>query len=392
MPQCQALHLVNYAKLLEHFSDMTTLQMKQASHDPNAIPFRVAVLASLPISLCMAIMGLPDVGHGESAAFRSLYFVAYLAWVFPLTTLQRSLWRNRWSWWAMALGLLLVTYGMSLVNSYLGASLAVSLDIEKTIVWSRLFRGLDGCWLALIAFCAIHAGLNYYVAFQRESMRAAQALSLARDAQLRALRYQLHPHFLFNTLNAVSALVAGERNREANRMIAQLGDFLRATLESEDCHEHALAEELALTENYLNIEKARLGERLQIDVHIGPDVLQAFVPFLLLQPLMENAIRHGISRRTTAGRLGLRITREGENLLIRLDNDGVPASANDVPADPSGKTGGVGMRNVSERLAQLYGEAHRFSFAEREDGGFEVSMVLPCRVAASAVSTWTDAA
>ena len=395
--QVLATHLLLAVNNETHLIEAATPPLKLVNAtgaDLAALPFWMPVLAGLPISLCMAIMGLPDLGHGHSAAFRTLYIGAYVVWIFPLTHVQRLLWRRRWRWWSMALTLLALTYAMSLANNVLGQQLAINLGLETGFAWRAIFGGLDGCWLALIAFCAMHAVVAYAAALGRAQLRVADALALARDAQLRALRYQLHPHFLYNTLNAISALVAGDRKREASRMIARLADFLRATLDSGDCHEHALADELALTEGYLDIEKARLGDKLCIGIHIGPDVLQAYVPYLVLQPLVENAIRHGIARRSDAGRLDLHVTRAGTRLCIRVDNDGPAPHAPLDGADSASSGGGIGIGigNVSARLAQLYPDDHSFTVHSGASGNYSVSIELPLRAAGAPAQAWASAA
>lgn len=340
-------------------------------------PFWLPLLAGLPIGLCLVVMALPVLGHGHATAYRTLYLLVYLAWTVPLTAFQRALWRHRTPVWATATALLATTYLMSLANNALGVGLAVvaGWGLSPNFQWTQIFSGLEGCWLALIAFCAIHAVVAYYAELKQEQSRRLEAVSLARDAELRALRYQLRPHFLFNTLNAISALVAEERNREARQMIARLGDFLRATLDGSESHEVALADELALTETYLEIEKARLGERLSVRWHIGPNLLRARVPYLLLQPLVENAIHHGIARRTDPGQLEIRISLEGDKLQLQLGNDtqaGCPESENALH-----RADAIGLRNVSERLAKLYPGQHTFHAGAREDGGFEVRLSLP---------------
>jgi signal transduction histidine kinase len=348
-----------------------------AAIDLAAAPLSMPILAALSISLCMAILGLPDLGHGYGVVFRGAYLGACAFWLGPLVFLQRALWRRHRAWWLQALVILIVTYLMSLLNAVLGQYLGIYLGLSKQMRWGRIAQGLDGCWLALIAFCAVHAVAVYYAALARAQLQLATALAAAREAELRALRYQIHPHFLFNTLNAVSALVAAQRNREANRMIAHLAEFLRATLEHDDRHEHALADELALTESYIDIEKARLGERLQLATHIGPDILDACVPYLILQPLVENAIRHGIARRSAAGQLELRLWRDGARLCIEVDNDGVPAAAQQQPAGGVG----VGLSNIGDRLAKLYPGDHLFRSEATDDGGYRVRIELPWRVA-----------
>lgn len=253
----------------------------------------------------------------------------------------------------------------------------------SALQWPVIFSGLEGCWLALIAFCAIHAVLAYYAELKHEQARRAEAMSLARDAELRALRYQLHPHFQFNTLNAISSLVANERNREASQMIARLGDFLRATLDGAESHEVALADEIALTETYLAIEKARLGERLMVSWSVGPDVLKVPVPYLILQPLVENAIRHGIALRSRPGKLEIRISRQGERLRLQVRNDGAPLAA--AASDEARRSSMLGLRNVSERLAKLYPGEHALQSHANEDGSYAVNIELPYREFAASV-------
>lgn len=349
-----------------------------ASIDLAALPISMPILSALAISLCMAILGLPDMAESYSALFRGLFLGACALWLCPLIFLQRYLWRRQQAWWSTALLILGLTYMMALVNAVLGQHLAIHLGLSKAFTWSRIFRGLDGCWLALIAFCAVHAVAVYYAALGQSQLQLAIALAAAREAELRALRYQIHPHFLFNTLNAISALVAAQRNREANRVIAHLADFLRATLDHEDRHEHALADELALTDSYIDIEKARLGERLRVSTHLGPDILDARVPYLILQPLVENAIRHGIARSSAGGRLDLRLWCEGARLHIEVDNDSA-----DTPAGADARTrasGGVGLANIAGRLAKLYPGEHQFQ-ADATAGRYCVRIALPLRAA-----------
>jgi len=333
-------------------------------------PLFVPVLAALPVCACMAILGLPAFGHGHAAAFRTLYFLACLAWLMPLALLQRTMWRRDWPWARMALALLVATYAMSLLNAVLGQRLAISLGLETGYHWEELVQGLDGCWLALIAFCAVHAVAAYYLSLQQARLHLAQARAAARDAELRALRLQVNPHFLFNSLNAVAALVSAQSNREANRMLGCVSDFLRATLAHDGRHEHSLAEELALLDAYLEIEKARLGERLRLNMKAGPGLLDQAVPYLMLQPLVENAIRHGIAPLATPGRLDIQLAREGAQLVVEVHNDG---------QRPAHTGSGIGLANVRERLRHLYGDAHQVEAGWRPDGRFGVRIALPLR-------------
>ncbi len=353
--------------------------MSATREPPASPPFWLPILAGLPIGLCMVVMALPVLGSGHAAAYRALYLAAYLVWIVPLAVVQRGLWRRRATWWASALALFTMTYVMALANNALGLALALVAGWGQSspFAWSGLFRGIDGCWLALISFCAIHAVVAYYAELKHEQSRCLAAMSLARDAELRALRYQLHPHFLFNTLNAISALVVDQRGREACHMISRLGDYLRATLEGTGSHEVALAEELALTETFLAIEKARLGDRLELRWNVGADVLGALVPYLLLQPLVENAIRHGIARRSWPGKLEIHASRTGDRLHLRLRNDGVPPATANAGGDRQASM--VGLPNVTERLAKLYPGDHSIAARELDEGAYEVRIELPFR-------------
>jgi two-component system sensor histidine kinase AlgZ len=339
-------------------------------------PLLVPVLAALPVCACMAILGLPSVGHGYAAAFRTLYFVACLAWLVPLALLQRAMWRREWAWLPMALVLLVASYAMSVVNALLGQRLAIALGLAAGYRWRELVYGLDGCWLALIAFCAVHAVAVYYLSLQHIRLHLAQAQADARNAELRALRLQVNPHFLFNSLNAISALVSAQANGEANRMLGCVASFLRATLAHDGRHEHSLAEELALLDAYLEIEKARLGERLRLTMKAGPDLLDSVVPYLLLQPLVENAIRHGIAPLAVPGRLDIRVERLGTRLLVEVHNDG---------RRPERPGRGIGLVNVTERLRHLYGNDQQVDAGWGADGRFGVRIAMPLRTVEAAL-------
>ncbi len=331
-------------------------------------------LAGAPLVLCMTVMALPEIGREHALAFRGMFALAYLLWTLPLVVVQRAL-QRRVPWPLTVFVLLVLTYLMSIANNALALLLAVHWGGVPAFDWHLLFGGLDGCWLALIAFCAIHAVVDRYQALEAERAHVRDALALARDAELRALRYQLHPHFLFNTLNAISTLIAEQRGTDANRMLTRLADLLRSTLERGEVNEISLAEELALTGHYLDIEKTRLGERLALELRVGADLLQATVPALLLQPLVENAIRHGIALRTAGGRLELQVERVGERLQVRLHNNGVAASAGaEAKSRPA-----IGLQNVRERLVRLYGSAHEFDFVLAENGDCTVQIAMPFR-------------
>lgn len=345
-------------------------------------PFWLPVLAGLPLGACLLVMALPILGHGNATLSRTLYLSAFVLWVLPLTLLQRWLWRRGVAVWRTALVLLVTTYLMAMATRLLSISLQTfpsggltQLVPPGALDVSLLLRGLEGAWLVLVAYCAIHAVVTYYAELRREQAEHQEAQAFARDAELRALRYQLQPHFLFNTLNAISTLVAEERGTEARQMLARLGDFLRSVLDTRHGHEITLAEEIAMTEAYLEIEKARLGKRLVVSWRLGDGVLGAQVPCLLLQPLVENAIRHGIAPRSGPGRLDIRIAREAGGLDIRIGND-MPAAGESSPRQRGGNEA-VGLDNVRARITRLYPDAANLHAGIDDTGRYQVRLTLP---------------
>jgi two-component system, LytTR family, sensor kinase len=203
------------------------------------------------------------------------------------------------------------------------------------------------------------------------------------------LRLQLHPHFLFNTLHTISALMHKDL-RAADRMLALLGDLLRDSFERVGAQEVSLKQELGFLDRYLEIERTRFRDRLSVTVRVDPEALDAVVPNLLLQPLVENAIRHGIGRRQDAGRIEISARRENDRLDVRIRDDG--------PGLPEGTEtalrAGVGLANTAARLQQLYPNGHRFDLKNRPEGGLEVALEIPFRFAAPApraAVTGTDA-
>ena len=237
-------------------------------------------------------------------------------------------------------------------------------------------------WLLVFIFAAV-IGIAHWLEFaHRERARELQTAALSAQlaqAQLNALRMQLHPHFLFNTLNTIAMLVREQNAEVAVRLISQLGDVLRQLLGSAAIHEVALRDEIAFVKRYLDIEEVRFEDRLRVSWNIAPDTLDARVPNLVLQPLVENALRHGIARRDAAGRLDISAASEGESLVLSVRDDG-PGLA---PALPDAMHGGLGISNTRARLDRLYGDAAALRMANAHDGGAVVTVTLPLRPAAS---------
>jgi two-component sensor histidine kinase len=223
------------------------------------------------------------------------------------------------------------------------------------------------------AIIGVSYAVSYYFRYREREFRASQLETQLAQAQLQTLKMQLQPHFLFNTLNGIAGLVRDSRNKAAVDMLAGLSDLLRYTLESAGKQEVPLKEELEFLELYLDIQQMRFSDRLQVEMRVEPEVFDAMVPNLILQPLVENAIRHGVSRRAGSGTVGVSARRDNGSLRISIYDDGLGLKRDDGAATVEG----VGLSNTRARLAQLYGERQRFSLSEREGGGVEANLIIP---------------
>jgi two-component system LytT family sensor kinase len=233
---------------------------------------------------------------------------------------------------------------------------------------------LDWLLMSYLFLVGLAHALVYRRQAEARALNAAHLETRLVEAQLQALQRQLHPHFLFNTLNTISGLVRVDP-RAADLMIARLGDLLRTTLRSSGTQEVSLKEELEVLQKYVDIEQTRFGDRLQVSMEIEPDTLDALVPNLLLQPLVENAIRHGIVPKARPGWIRVNASRSGGELTLRVCDSG-----DGVPSDRlAALNGGVGLTNTRARLEHLYRAAHRFVFTN-EPIGFCVTIQIPYQI------------
>jgi two-component system LytT family sensor kinase len=237
-----------------------------------------------------------------------------------------------------------------------------------------LSKTTDFDLLVYLSVVGLDAALRYSRQVREEALRASQLEAQLAQAQLHLLRSQLRPHFLFNTLHAVSALMHRDV-KAADRMVGQLSELLRASLERDGRQEVPLSEELDLLAPYLDIERTRFSDRLQVEVDVAPDARDALVPPLLLQPLVENAIRHGIAPRRGPGRVWVRAARFGERLSVEVRDDGLGPPA----AGLEGLREGIGLGSTRARLEKLYGAAQALTLAANAPQGFAVSVSLPYR-------------
>ena len=289
-------------------------------------------------------------------------------------------------WWR---GLLVhLPAGVIIAAVHLAASVSLKMLIEPFDVWSdsrsflpqyqselRNFFLFD--FFVYWAILGVGYAFDYRERYRERESLASQLKAQLAQAQLESLKMQLHPHFLFNTLNTISALVRGNEKAPAVNMIVGLSDLLRRALDNAGEQEVPLREELKFTELYLDIQKARFPDRLTVRMNAAPETLDALVPNLILQPLVENAVRHGISLNESAGEIVIDTHRDDDMLSIKVCDNG--------PGLQSGwrmeASEGIGLANTGERLKHLYGTAHRFELHNGAAGGMTASITIPFRVA-----------
>ena len=270
--------------------------------------------------------------------------------------------------------------------SFAGIHQVIHLAVLWSITprWRQKYPALTDCYRAYFAFgfyidliiallivIAVHT-LLYYQSFRASELAQSSLKAQLAQAQLRALKMQLHPHFLFNTLHSISSLVL-EDPPKANSMIARLGDFLRLTVDNSDQQLVTLKEETEFLRCYLDIEQVRFGDRLTVTFELEPQTLSAQVPHLILQPVVENAIQHAIAPRSARGHINIEAKRLNSLLRVAISDNGPGISSN---ANLPWKQG-VGLTNVRTRLQQIYGPDFRFELMNTNGGGLTAVMEIP---------------
>ena len=233
--------------------------------------------------------------------------------------------------------------------------------------------GVLGSFYIMLCWSGLYFGIKYYQQLQEQTEQTLKAVATAHQAQLKMLRYQLNPHFLFNTLNAISTLILDGANRTANQAVSRLSDFLRYTLDSDPMRRVTLGSELYALDLYLEIEKVRFGDRLIIEKDIDEHATNALVPSLILQPLIENAIKYAITPSEQGGTLRIFARVQHGTLVLQISDTGPGLES----ADNGQKSCGVGLRNTRERLQQLYGDAQAFTLGPNEPTGLTVTINIP---------------
>lgn len=330
--------------------------------------------------------------HYLAAWFTGVYIWALLTpalvWLATKFPIERQNWPRRTAFHlllSLVIALFQLTFESAILHQF-----RVFPAVMKTFGDTLGFLLVIGFHQSVLTYWMVlggEHGLRYYHGFQERKQRAlrlelhtAELKSQLARAQLSALKMQLQPHFLFNTLNAIMVLVRQQKGRQPEEMLARHGDLLRCVLEDVEAHEVPLRREFEYLQLYLSIEQVRFQDRLQIQISADPAILDAAVPHMGLQPIVENAIRHGIGKSSAAGKIRISASRVNETLEIKVQDDG--------PGLHNGSQGlGIGLPNTRARLHQLYGDAAQLEVENGAQGGAIATMVLPYHLAAGTSET-----
>jgi two-component system sensor histidine kinase AlgZ len=320
----------------------------------------------------------------SEVAFRAFYVIDAFLGSFVMYALCRVLWRK-----SVALVTSLVL--CALVSYVLGVACVIPAISAQShfghpqpySMWSLAFANATGAAFILLTWSALFFGFKHFKVAETHKELLFISEATARTAQLQALQYQLQPHFLFNTLNAISSLVVSGQQAQATEMLSKLATLLRSTLQSPEMHSVSLEDEIAVIDEYLDIEKVRFGERLRVRMILQRESRSAQVPRFLLQPLVENAIRHGIGMRARGGEIEIRASVDNGQLHIAVENDGAPSESNWQ------KGHGLGLHNSRLRLDRLYGNGASLTTSTKGER-FLVSVTFPFEANASAAKIGTN--
>lgn len=323
-------------------------------------------------SECSSIAHLPSLIYGL-ALWGWWSMIATCLWLIGLNRPSKS----QFSFWALCLHVLLgcvfAVAHLLLIGAVGFVTPEWHANRSTLAVWTSAF-GINRFGMELLIYgfiFGITGIIQFRIRAQSDAMRALELERQLSAAQLRALQMQLEPHFLFNTLNAITTLVELGRQAEAGEMLAHLNALLKSTLKRTTPEKVPLSQELEIVENYLAIEQVRFADRLQIEIKVDSSALNSLVPCFLLQPIVENAIRHGIAHCEENGLVQATARREGNQLRLEVRDTGSPVRRN-------AQTGnGIGLRNTRERLTHFYHETYDMVARPMDAGGFEVAITIP---------------
>lgn len=316
-----------------------------------------------------------------------LYFAAYMFWG-PLFTpftvwmakrfpLERNTWKGSVPRHLAALPCIWLTHALisTSLNQWIWPEMTRSEPLFHSLRRNFYMNASDDIFIYWSIVCLVH-GWSFYQRYRDRELRATVLEAQLAKAQLQALKVQLHPHFLFNTLNSVSELMHYDVNA-AERVVTRLSDLLRLTLENIGRQELTLREEIEFAKGYLDIEKIRFEDRLHVELDIAPETLDAYVPNLLIQPIVENSIRHGISRMSRPGFVHVRTELQGDKVVISVRDNGPGIQGNQ--GSPAANFG-LGLTTTRSRLEMLYGTNQELSVQNLPESGVETRIIVPYRV------------
>jgi two-component system LytT family sensor kinase len=318
----------------------------------------------------IALVLLPDLGHEGIVRGNFTFTLVMFAASCVLHPWCKRTAAKELSWFAVEVRAFACSLLAGMLSAF--AVLLTTLDLAPFAWREWLFTTMQSTVL-LFLWCSLYFSIKQWQQGAHEREGRLRAESDTRQARLNALRYQLNPHLLFNSLNAVSTLVHEGQSAAATSMLAQIGALLRSALDQGGTLEVALSSEVDFIERYLAVERIRLGERLQAEIIVAPNVLQALIPSMLLQPLVENAVQHGIAPLIEGGIIRVKCLRHGQQLQISVRNSGPPNDGR----ESFGIVKRVGLGNTAERLRTRYGERHQFELRWPPEGGCEVLLELP---------------
>ena len=321
---------------------MLSIRAVLASDLPfNVLGPRRLLVAAFGVMLCLAMVRLLD-------ALRRRSFVAWIIW-------------GTGGAFGMATALTMFSMVLNRIIAPLPGMAPISF--VESAQWVMIWLGY------CLAWTGTYLALSYHWDVEDQRGHMARMTALAKDAQIAALRYQINPHFLFNTLNSISSLVLERRNADAEAMLLNLATFVRTTFADDPHRLIALHEEIRLQRLYIDIEQVRFSERLAVAIDLPDDVAATLVPALILQPLVENALRHGVAQAETLTTLAIRATLVGDAVHIAVEDD---SAAHGVPT----AGGGLGLRNVRDRLHAHFGDGARLTVGRRAAGGYRSAIEL----------------
>jgi Histidine kinase len=327
-------------------------------------------------AIVLLLSSIPFASDRGAIAYRSALAISCFVGSFVLRVVCRRQWRQGFRF-PRSLVIVLV---WSSILTCLCAAIALKVEYAlgtelRPFILRMGLTAMTSAGFIFVSWSALYFGIKYYQTVEAERRRVLVAERSARESELRALRYQVHPHFLFNTLNAISTLVIEGNNDTAALMISRLADFFRATLEGPAANEVSLEDELFLTKQYLEIEKLRLGARLRVEIEVDPALLSTSVPHLVLQPLVENSIRHGIAPRRGAGLVSIVARKDRENLIVKVSDDGLGKPSRS--GSENGDNVGIGLNNIDRRLRELYGDSGGLELIWPRAGGCQATLKIP---------------